>query len=232
MTFILTNDDGIDAPGLDALHAIVSGFGPTVTVAPATPQSGVAHRVTVRTPIPVDEISPHRYRVEGTPADCARIALKRIVPDAAWLIAGINPGANLGSDVYNSGTVAAAREAAILGCRSLAISQYIARDEVIDWRITADHAASVVAMLLKKVIEPGCYWNVNLPHPLNRLSAPAPVFCDLDSHPHQYTYRKEGNTYRYVGTIHERPRTPGRDVAVCFGGAVSITRLSLGGGCE
>ena len=150
-----------------------------------------------------------------------------IVPDAAWLIAGINPGANLGSDVYNSGTVAAAREAAILGCRSLAISQYIARDEAIDWDITATHAAPVIAMLLKQVIESGSYWNVNLPHPLTRRSVPDHIFCDLDIHPHQYTYRKDGNTFRYVGTIHERPRTPGRDVAVCFGGAVSITRLSL-----
>jgi 5'-nucleotidase len=87
-------------------------------------------------------------------------------------------------------------------------------------------------MLLKHGLERGCYWNVNLPHPLSRQSRPARIFCGLDANPHRYIYRREGDAYQYVGTIHDRPRTPGRDVAVCFGGAVSITRLSVAGGCE
>jgi 5'-nucleotidase len=232
MTIILTNDDGIDAPGLEALYEILSAIGPTVVVAPAKPQSGVAHQVTVRKPIRVERISPHRYQVDGTPADCTRIALKSVAPDATWVVAGINPGANLGSDVYNSGTVAAAREAAILGCRSMAVSQYIAKDHGIDWDITGRHAAPVVAGLMDKEIEKGCFWNVNLPHPLNRSSTPAHVFCDLDINPHAYTYRREKSGYIYVGTIHERPREPGRDVAVCFSGAVSISRLGLAMDCR
>ncbi len=117
-----------------------------------------------------------------------------------------------------------------MGCPSLAISQYIARDAAIDWDVTAAHAAPVVAMLLKRGVAEGCYWNVNLPHPLTRQARPASVFCGLDTNPHRYTYRREGDAYRYVGIIHDRPRTPGRDVAVCFGGAVSITRLSVADG--
>lgn len=232
MTIVLTNDDGIEAPGLEALYRILSAMGPTVVVAPATARSGAAHQVTVRRPIAVRQLDANRYQVDGTPADCARIALKEIVPDAAWVVAGINPGANLGSDVYNSGTVAAAREAAILGCHSMAVSQYIARGETVDWGITTRHAAPVVAMLMEKGIARGCFWNVNLPHPLAHSSRPEHVFCDIDTNPHAYTYRREEEGYVYVGTIHERPRDPGRDVAVCFGGAVSISRLGLGEGCR
>jgi 5'-nucleotidase len=232
MTFVLTNDDGIEAPGLETLYRICSAIGPTVIVAPEEAQSGVGHRVTVRTPLTVNRLSTHCYSVGGTPADCARLALKQIVPQAAWLIAGINPGANLGSDVFNSGTVAAAREAAILGCRAMALSQYIARDETIDWNVTGYHTEPVVTLLLKKGVASGCYWNVNLPHPLTLRSRPAHRFCPLDTNPHRYAFRKEGDAYRYVGVIHDRPRTPGHDVAVCFGGAVSITRLSVADGCK
>ncbi|MGA9262212.1 MAG: 5'/3'-nucleotidase SurE, partial [Desulfobacterales bacterium] len=130
---MLTNDDGIDMPGLETLTRIARVHGDPVIVAPETAQSGVGHRVTTRAPLSVKRLAENRFCVGGTPVDCVRLALKVFAPDAAWLIAGINPGANLGSDIYQSGTVAAAREAAILGCRSMAVSQYIARDCPIDW---------------------------------------------------------------------------------------------------
>ena len=133
MLLILTNDDGIEAPGLAALTASVAAMGQPLVVAPAEPQSGIGHRVTVRSALTLYQENSDRYRVEGTPADCARVALKLVAPNADWLIAGINPGANLGSDIYNSGTVAAAREAAILGYRAIAVSQYIAPDVTVDW---------------------------------------------------------------------------------------------------
>ena len=97
------------------------------------PSPASAHRVTTRSALRVEQLDTDKFSVDGTPADCVRLALKKLAPDAAWLVAGINPGANLGSDVYNSGTVAAAREAAILGVRSIAISQYIARDHEVNW---------------------------------------------------------------------------------------------------
>jgi 5'-nucleotidase len=224
---ILTNDDGIDAPGLQAAILCLRNVGDITVVAPASPQSGVGHRVTTKAGILVAEIGKNRFSVQGTPADCTRIALKMIAPDADWLVAGINPGANLGSDVYNSGTVAAAREAAILGCRAIAISQYIARSQVVDWEITRYHAEKVLQQLLDKTLEKGYFWNANLPHPLRLDSNLEYGFCDLDTHPHKYRFHREENTYVYEGIIHERPRAPGKDVAVCFGGRVSVSRIGI-----
>ena len=227
MKVILTNDDGIDGPGLKALEMIFQQFSTPVVVAPQDAQSGVGHRVTTHSPITVNHLQENRISIGGTPADCARLALKEFAPDAEWLVAGINPGANLGSDVYQSGTLAAAREAAILGYRSIAISQYIARDQEIDWDITRFHATRVLDMLLQKDTVAGQYWNVNLPHPIDYHSQLDFTFCSLDKNPHRYGYRREGNNYLYNGTIHERMRDTGNDVAVCFGGQVSITLLSI-----
>ncbi len=228
MKIILTNDDGIDAPGLDALENCFQDGVRIVVVAPAQPQSGASHQVTTRSPIRVDQIGENCFSVEGTPADCSRIALKRISPDAHWLVSGINAGANLGSDVYNSGTVSAAREAAILGCRSIAISQYIAKDHQVNWDITGYHAAAVLNMLMKRDLAASHFWNINLPHPLADHSEMPVGFCGLDTNPHKYQFRKNDNKYIYEGSIHERPREPGTDVAVCFDeGKISISEIAL-----
>ena len=227
MKIVLTNDDGIEAPGLEAALLCLQELGDVTVVAPAEARSGVGHQITTNSPIVVNRVGDKRYSVQGTPADCSRIALKDILPDADWVVAGINRGANLGSDVYNSGTVAAAREAAILGGRAIAVSQYVARNETIDWEITGHHAGNVLRHLLERTLDRGCFWNVNLPHPLKIESKLKYQACGLDTHPHKYSYRKEGNAYIYEGTIHERPRDSGKDIAVCFGGKVSITRMTL-----
>jgi 5'-nucleotidase len=227
LKIILTNDDGYGAPGLEILANLFPPSYEVMLVAPKEPQSGIGHRVTTRDPISTQKINKHRIIVDGTPADCARIALKMLVKKADWLVAGINPGANLGSDVYGSGTVAAAREAAILGCRSIAISQYIAKAHTIDWEITGQHAKQVLNFLMKKKLDPNFFWNVNLPHPLSAATELDYSFCDLDTHPHRYEFRDSQNSYHYEGTIHERPFDPNTDVAQCFAGKVSITRLSL-----
>ncbi len=227
MKIVLTNDDGIDAPGLQAAILCLQELGDILVVAPDQAQSGVGHRITTQTPIIVHTVGENRFSVQGTPADCTRIALKSVLKEADWVIAGINPGANLGSDVYNSGTVAADREAAILGCRAIAISQYVARDHRIDWEVTGFQAGPVLRLLLRQPLDKGCFWNVNLPHPLRFDAKLKYQFCDLDTHPHKYSYRREEDAYIYEGTIHERPRDSGKDVEVCFGGKVSITRMSL-----
>lgn len=227
MKIILTNDDGVDAPGLENLTNIVSAFTVPVVVAPREAHSGVGHRVTCHFPIAAEQMSQNRYSITGTPVDCARLGIKQFATDADWLIAGINAGANLGSDVYQSGTVAAAREAAILGVKAIAISQYISRDHPIDWEITRRHAKAILTLLLSKEPAERCFWNVNLPHPLDRATRPPHVFCERDTLPHNYTYRREDDQYHYVGTIHERPRQPRKDVAVCFGGNISITQLTV-----
>jgi len=229
LKIVLTNDDGIDAPGLDALVQCLRKLGKAIIVAPQHAQSGIAHRVTTRDPIRINRLGQNRHSVDGTPADCARIALKVIAPDANWLISGINAGANLGSDVYNSGTVAAAREAAILGYRAVAVSQYIAKDQQVNWAITGYHAQRVLQMLFGRDPGSGYFWNVNLPHPLRMDSKIAYQFCGLDTHPHKYVYRQTGAELFYEGSIHERPRDPGKDVAVCFDkGQIAITRIAVG----
>mgnify|MGYP001180901900 CR=1 FL=1 len=228
MKIVLTNDDGYDAPGLKALAQVAEAIGRLVVVAPKLAQSGVGHQVTMKTPLQVDRgAEANHFIVHGAPADCTRLALKAIAVDADWVLAGINQGANLGSDVYQSGTVAAAREAAILGCKAVAVSQYVAPQWIVDWHAAAWHLASVLPMVMRAPLAAGQFWNINLPSPI---AANAPIdhqFCPLDKNPHKYRYRRDGDLYAYEGVIHDRPRTAGCDVAVCFGGSVSITRLSI-----
>ena len=120
MTIILTNDDGIDAPGIQALLQAVSGK--TIMVAPLGQLSGCGHQVTAHSPIHVDRRSEVEYAVGGTPADCVRIALHHVCAKPDLVLSGINAGGNLGVDVYISGTVAAVREAAMHGIPGVAIS--------------------------------------------------------------------------------------------------------------
>jgi len=229
MNIVLTNDDGISAPGLAVLEKIAAPLGNITVVAPSTPQSGVGHRVTVHAPLQLHRLAPARYSVDGSPADCVRLALKVLLPgDVSWVIAGINPGANLGSDIYQSGTVAAAREAAILGVAGMAVSQYISENGTVDWTATGDQAARVVAGIMDAPLPVHSYWNINLPHPIPQDSLVAHRMCDPDPNPHEYGYRRTGDVCTYEGSIHGRPRQPGKDVAVCFDEhciAVSLLRL-------
>lgn len=227
MKIVITNDDGYGEPGIAALSAALQSLGEVVVVAPKLPHSCTGHRVTLKSAVTVDQVQPREYVVHGAPADCTRLALKQLAPDADWVVAGINPGANLGTDVYQSGTVAAAREAAILGVKAIAISQYVARGQTITWEHTRRHAADILAKLVKETLHPGQYWNVNLPHPLNGTVSLDHEICRLDKNPHDYTYAKAGNAYQYQGVIHDRPRDSGGDVEVCFGGKISVTRLAI-----
>lgn len=225
MRLILTNDDGIDAPGLAALERAASGLGEIQVVAPLGPQSGCGHVVTTHRPLDFDRRSPVAASVDGTPADCVRLALHHLAPGAGWVLSGINAGGNLGADVYHSGTVAAAREAAFHGVPAIAVSHYIARGLAIDW----DRAVAVVGPLLRKLMDRPCprghFWNVNLPHPLD---VGADWFeCPVDTSPHPLVYTVEGGRAQYVGNYHERPRQPGADVETCLGGRIAVSLVSL-----
>ncbi|PID40152.1 MAG: 5'/3'-nucleotidase SurE [Proteobacteria bacterium] len=228
LKIVVTNDDGYDQPGLEALVEAVAHLGEVTVIAPATPMSNVGHRVTMKDPIRVDDLAhPRTYVVHGTPADCSRLAVKQFVPDADWIIAGINPGANLGSDVYQSGTVAAAREAAILGVHAVAVSQYIARDWSVDWAATQAQVRRYLPLVLQKPLATGQFWNINLPSPVDAKTPLILRYCPVDKNPHRYRYEKDGGIYRYEGVIHNRPRSVGSDVDVCFGGAISVSRLEI-----
>ena len=227
MNIVITNDDGYDQPGLAALVEAAAPLGDLTVVAPATAQSNVGHRVTMHDPIRVERPETRTYVVHAPPADCTRLAIKTFVRDADWLLAGINRGANLGSDVYQSGTVAAAREAAILGVRAMALSQYVAPDWTVDWAAAGHHAARLLREIVSLPLAAGQFWNVNLPSPIT-LNAPLDHrFCPPDRHPHHYSYVEDAGAYRYRGIIHDRPRSPGSDVDVCFGGMISVTRLEI-----
>ena len=227
MKIVVTNDDGYDQPGLAALVEAVKALGEIWVVAPATPQSNVGHRVTMREPIRVDRPDAQTYVVHATPADCARLTVRQFMPDVDWLIAGINPGANLGSDVYQSGTVAAAREAAILGVRAIAVSQYIAPNWIVDWPAAVAQATRCLADVLNEPLAAGQFWNINLPSPINADVLLTHRMCPLDKHPHRYRYVEDAGAYRYQGIIHDRPRAAGSDVDVCFGGMIALTRMEI-----
>src|SRR6187200_3099732 len=183
MRLLLTNDDGIEAAGLKALLAAARPFGDPVVASPAGPQSGVSHAVTTGTAVRAEPRGPGRFAVAGSPADCVRVALSRLAPDAGWVLSGINHGGNLGADVYYSGTVAAAREAVLHGWTGVALSQYKKKTHDFDWPRAGRWAARVLADLLARPPRRGAFFNVNLPHLLQTDPDPEVVFCPLDPHP-------------------------------------------------
>jgi 5'-nucleotidase len=224
MTLILTNDDGIDAPGIRALQKALNGTG--ILVAPKEEWSGCGHRVTTGQPIRVHRRSATEYAVAGTPADCTRLAVTHLCPDVKWVLSGINAGGNLGADIYISGTVAAVREAALHGIPGIAISHY-RKSQLFDWDLAARWTAGVLADLLTRPQEPGTFWNVNLPHLLPGEPDPEVVFCPACTEPLPVNYRIEGDQYYYVGEYAKRRRADGTDVDVCFSGKIAVTQLKL-----
>ncbi|RUL87917.1 5'/3'-nucleotidase SurE [Tautonia sociabilis] len=227
-TRVLTNDDGIDAPGLEALRRAAEGLGgPVRVVAPSAPWSSMGHAVTGGAAIRVEHLGPDRIAVAGTPADCVRLALHHLAPEPSWVFSGINRGGNLGADVHHSGTVAAAREAVLHGVPAIALSHYIRRDRPLDWDRAARWARRVLEFLTALPWQPGTLWSVNLPHLLPDEPDPDLVFCPLDPSPLPLRFALAGDEATYSGDYHGRLRVPGADVDVCFGGRVAITRIRI-----
>lgn len=227
MRLLITNDDGIDAPGLAALAEAAADFGQLITIAPDCHLSGCGHRVTTDSPIRLVPHGASRWAIDGTPADCVRVALAHLAQDVDWVLSGLNHGGNLGADVYHSGTVAAAREAALYGRPSIAFSQYRKRGRDVDWQRAAGWLRRVIADILKRPTEPGSFWNVNLPHLLPAEPDPALVLCPLEGGPLPLGYRADADRLHYSGNYHERRRRPGSDVDVCFAGNIAITQIAV-----
>jgi 5'-nucleotidase len=228
MRFLLSNDDGIDAPGLQALAEAAKAFGEPVVVAPAGPQSGVSHAVS-EIGVTLEQRGSGSYAVTGTPADCARLGLLRAVPDATWVLSGINHGGNLGADVYYSGTVAVVREAVLHGRPGIALSHYRKKEiEDFDWPRATQWAIRMLRDLLARPTQPGMFFNVNFPHLTSAEPEPEIVECPLDPHPLPLSYRhEEDGRLFYNGNYHARDRQPGADVDVCFRGNIAITAIRL-----
>jgi len=228
MKLLLTNDDGIDAAGLEALVSVARAIGDPVVVAPAGPQSGVSHAVTWQEGVRIEPRGDNRYAIHGTPADCTRLGLLRLVPDANWILSGINHGANLGADVHYSGTVAAVREAVLHGWPGIAVSHYRKSGVEFDWKRAARWIVPVLQELIARPIERGSFYNVNLPLLPPGAGDPEVVWCPLDSNPLPLNYRHEEESgLFYAGDYNLRHRTPGADVDVCFGGRIAVTNVRL-----
>lgn len=225
MNLILTNDDGIDAPGIQALREAIAGQG--IIVAPKEQFSGCGHQVTTSKPLHIEKRSDFAYAVGGTPADCTRLALTHISPQTKWVLSGINAGGNLGVDVYISGTVAAVREAAMHGVGGIAISHWIKRPLVIDWQIATQWTKKVLDLLWSRPLPAGSFWNVNLPHLEAGEAEPDIVFCSPSTQALPVNYRVEGDWYHYYGEYANRDRAKGTDVDVCFSGNIAVTLLKL-----
>lgn len=164
--FLVTNDDGIQAPGLHALVHEIQKVGETVVVAPSTERSAVGHAITIADPLRVHEYEKDGlffgHAVKGTPADCVKIAVWAILdrkPDV--VISGINLGPNTGINIIYSGTVSAATEGSLLGIPSFAVS--LATFHHPDFRYAAKFAAKMAGILLDKGLPQGVYLNVNVP---------------------------------------------------------------------
>jgi 5'-nucleotidase len=228
---VLTNDDGIGAKGLDALAAALEplvGEGLHV-VAPARCHSGCSQQVTMDAPLAVSSTGPNRYAVSGSPADCVRLALTKLVPSCGLVLSGINHGGNMGHDILLSGTVGAARESAMLGVPAIAISQYFQGKPTTDWEQSAANAIRALAAIDGLAPGEASLWNVNLPHASSSGRDADVVFCRPCVAPLPISFQEREEGYSYDGSrYHERQTRPGTDVTACFGGDIAVSRLQVG----
>lgn len=166
MLLLLSNDDGIDAPGLRALAHAAAEQGQVRVVAPATERSAQSHALTMHDPLRVLDRGHGWYAVTGQPADCVYLGLHHLCrrrPDV--VLSGINRGPNIGDDVHYSGTVGAAEEAALLGIPALAVSLYTRSEQAPDhhWDTAATLAMRVLRAMLADPLPPRVFLNLNVP---------------------------------------------------------------------
>jgi 5'-nucleotidase len=162
---LVSNDDGIHAPGLKVLERVARSLSKDVwVIAPEAEQSGASHGLTLRRPLPLHKIGPKRFAVGGTPSDCVLMAVKHIIMDRPpdLVLSGINRGANLGEDVFYSGTVAAAREAALLGLPAIAFS-LVRRGDALHWKTAERFAPDIIRKLYANPWPASVLMNVNFP---------------------------------------------------------------------
>jgi 5'-nucleotidase len=158
---LCSNDDGVDAPHLTALVDLIEPFADVLVVAPERQRSAASHAITLHKPLRLTEIGPRRYALSGTPVDCVYLAILKLCDrPPAVVVSGVNDGYNLGSDVFYSGTVAAAVEGALRGAAGIACS-LAPRAKDPDHAIR--FAAAVVRAAVGEPIPPGTVLNVNMP---------------------------------------------------------------------
>lgn len=170
MRILLTNDDGIHAPGLASLEKIARTISDDIwIVAPETDQSGLAHSLTLSEPLRLREINEKHFALRGTPTDCVIMAVRNLMKDNPpdLILSGVNSGPNAGDDVTYSGTVAGAIEGTLLGIRSIAMSQHYNfenQGRVVPWEVCETHGPELLKKLVKIDIPPGRLLNINFPN--------------------------------------------------------------------
>ena len=163
---LLTNDDGIEAPGLAVLEAVAADLEVEVWVlAPEHDQSGMAQSLTLTQPLRLVDRGPRRIAVTGTPADAVSVGLRHIMTETPpdLVLSGINRGANLADDIAYSGTVGAAMTAALLGCPAMALSQGFLAPGAVPWETARTALPGIIRQLWHAGVSPGGCFNVNLP---------------------------------------------------------------------
>jgi len=227
---LVTNDDGIQSPGLKHLAKTLGKLGEVWVVAPDRERTAVAHAVTLHKPLRVHQLGERVYAVNGTPVDCVNLALLNILPKQPHLlVSGINKGVNLGDDVLYSGTVSAAVEGTILGVPSLAVSQE-GRNEF-HFSTGAYYALLVARLILQRGLPEETLINLNIPNRplravtgarvtcLSRRKFENPIIEKVDPH---------GRTYYWIaGTRVSWSRSKDADHEAIEEGAVSLTPIHL-----
>jgi 5'-nucleotidase len=234
MRILLTNDDGINASGLKTLYEAVKPLGEVAVSAPEKQASATGHSISLNSPFRVHSPAwpevPHSYSVSSTPADCVRTAVLKLLP---WkpdlVISGINQGANYGSLVLYSGTVAAAAEAVLLGIPSMAIS--LTSHTFKDFSVSARFARRIAQWIFEKGLGPGIFLNVNVPPvPAGKIKGIVLTHQGQFRHIDDLEPHKDlAGHYSYILDSPSEPALehPGSDVAKVKEGFVSVTPLHL-----
>lgn len=243
MRILVTNDDGINAPGLAVLERIAAAVaGPTGevwVVAPAFEQSGVGHCISYSHPTLIAELGPRRVATEGTPADCVLAALYHVMKDAPpdLVLSGINRGNNSGENVLYSGTIGAAIEAALHGIKAIALSQFMGplNTKLADpFEAAAAHGAALVQRILDKGIwdeaDYRLFYNVNFPAlpaaAVKGTKVAAQGFRRYSSFSLEPHLSPTGRQFLWIkGAEQGRATLPGTDVTANVEGYISVTPL-------
>src|SRR5215212_4889279 len=238
MLILLTNDDGIRAPGLVALYRELAKSHEVQVVAPETVQSATGHGITMATPLLTNRVKVEDafegIAVDGRPADCVKLAINQLcdgrLPDL--VVSGMNSGTNVGINVIYSGTVAAAIEAGFLGLPAIAVSLYLKNDVETDYARAAVHAVKAINLILEPGLAPGQVATMNIPA-LHAHQEPAGVrIVRQCTRPWVDTYDRrqdpKGRDYFWNNSTFRLGETEGdTDVAALREGYITVTPLQF-----
>lgn len=231
---LLSNDDGVHAPGLKVLEAIARKLSRTICIcAPELEQSGAGHSLTLRRPLRLRKLKTNRFCVDGTPTDAVLLALKKLkqAQGTDLVLSGVNAGGNLGEDVTYSGTVAAAMEGALVGVPAIALSQERVSGQHIHWRTAEAFGPEIVAKLFSLGLSPNILMNINFPAlPPDSVKGVKVTRQGRRKIGDQVEERVDlrGERYYWVGSLRNEPDgQTGSDLEAIADGYIAITPLHL-----